>query len=93
MTYGPPSANNSIRFVTTGEDTGVRPPRTKPYFEADDVAALVHDRRIVQAALVASSHGGNIALNFALRYPAQVSELVLVGPAGGGFSILRTLRH
>ena len=58
---------------------------TKPYFEADDVAALVHDRRISQAALVASSHGGNVALNFALRYPAQVSDLVLVGPAAEGF--------
>jgi 3-oxoadipate enol-lactonase len=53
---------------------------TKPYFEADDLAALLHDRKIELAALVASSHGGNVALNFALRYPAQVSELVLVGP-------------
>ena len=58
---------------------------TKPYFEADDVAALLHDRKISQAALVASSHGGNVALNFALRYPAQVSDLVLVGPAAEGF--------
>lgn len=58
---------------------------TKPYYEADDVASLLRDRRITQAALVASSHGGNIALSFALRYPAQVGELVLVGPEAGGF--------
>jgi 3-oxoadipate enol-lactonase len=58
---------------------------TKPYFEADDIAALLHDRKVSQAALVASSHGGNVALNFALRYPAQVSHLVLVGPAAEGF--------
>src|SRR5579871_2786568 len=58
---------------------------TKPYFEADDIAALLLDRKISQAALVASSHGGNVALNFALRYPAQVSDLVLVGPAAEGF--------
>jgi 3-oxoadipate enol-lactonase len=58
---------------------------TKPYFEADDVAALVRDRQVSQAALVASSHGGNVALNFALRYPAQVSELVPIGPAAEGF--------
>jgi 3-oxoadipate enol-lactonase len=58
---------------------------TKPYFETDDVAALLHDRKISQAALVASSHGGNVALTFALRYPEQVSELVLIGPGADGF--------
>src|SRR6266436_6637437 len=57
----------------------------KPYYEADDVAALLLDRKVSQAALVASSHGGNIALSFALRYPAQVSELVLIGPEAEGF--------
>jgi 3-oxoadipate enol-lactonase len=57
----------------------------KPYYEADDLAALLLDRRVSQAALVASSHGGNIALGFALRYPAQVSELVLIGPEAEGF--------
>jgi pimeloyl-ACP methyl ester carboxylesterase len=34
---------------------------------------------------VGSSQGGNVALNFALRYPAQVSELVLIGPQAEGF--------
>lgn len=34
---------------------------------------------------MASSHGGNIALSFALRYPAQVSELLLIGPEAEGF--------
>jgi pimeloyl-ACP methyl ester carboxylesterase len=58
---------------------------TKPYYEADDLAALLLDRGISQAALVASSHGGDIALSFALRYPAQVSELVLIGPEAEGF--------
>jgi pimeloyl-ACP methyl ester carboxylesterase len=58
---------------------------TKPYYEADDLAALLLDRSVSQAALVASSHGGNIALSFALRYPAQVSELVLIGPEAEGF--------
>ena len=57
----------------------------KPYYEADDLGALLHDRKVSQAALVASSHGGNVALDFALRYPAQVSNLVLVGPAAEGF--------
>ncbi len=72
-----------IRYDRRGY--GRSPVTRKPYFEADDVAALLHDRKITQAALVASSHGGNIALSFALRYPAQVSELVLIGPEAEGF--------
>jgi 3-oxoadipate enol-lactonase len=57
----------------------------KPYYEADDVAAIMRDRKIAQAALVGSSHGGNIALRVALRYPEQISDLVLVGPEADGF--------
>jgi 3-oxoadipate enol-lactonase len=57
----------------------------KPYYEADDVAAIIRDRKIAQAALVGSSHGGNIALRVALRYPEQISDLVLVGPEADGF--------
>jgi 3-oxoadipate enol-lactonase len=72
-----------IRYDRRGY--GRSPATKKPYFEADDVAALLGDRKVSQAALVASSHGGNIALSFALRYPAQVSELVLIGPEAEGF--------
>src|ERR1019366_7529113 len=74
---------HAIRYDRRGY--GRSPATKKPYFEADDVAALLHDRKVSQAALVASSHGGNIALGFALRYPAQVSELVLIGPEAEGF--------
>ena len=74
---------HAIRYDRRGY--GRSPATKKPYFEADDVAALLHDRKVSQAALVASSHGGNIALTFALRYPAQVSELVLIGPEAEGF--------
>ena len=34
---------------------------------------------------MAASHGGNVALDFALRFPEQVSDLVLIGPAAKGF--------
>ncbi len=74
---------HTIRYDRRGY--GRSPATTKPYYEADDVAALLLDRKVSQAALVASSHGGNIALSFALRYPAQVSALVLIGPAAEGF--------
>lgn len=74
---------HAIRYDRRGY--GRSPATKKPYYEADDLAALILDRRVSQAALVASSHGGNIALSFALRYPAQVSELVLIGPEAEGF--------
>jgi 3-oxoadipate enol-lactonase len=74
---------HTIRYDRRGY--GRSPATTKPYYEADDVAAVLHDRKVTHAALVASSHGGNVALSFALRYPAQVSDLVLVGPAAEGF--------
>ncbi len=74
---------HAIRYDRRGY--GRSPATTKPYHEADDVAALLLDRKVSQAALVASSHGGNVALNFALRFPAQISGLVLIGPAAEGF--------
>jgi 3-oxoadipate enol-lactonase len=72
-----------IRYDRRGY--GYSPATTRPYYEADDLAALLHDRKINHAALVASSHGGEVALNFTLRYTAFVSDLVLVGPAATGF--------
>jgi 3-oxoadipate enol-lactonase len=69
---------HTIRYDRRGY--GRSPETTKPYYEADDVAAILGDRKVHETALVAASHGGNIALNFALRYPAQVSDLVLIGP-------------
>lgn len=74
---------HAIRYDRRGY--GRSPATKKPYFEADDVAAVLRDRKVSQAALVASSHGGNVALTFALRYPAQVSQLVLIGPGLEGF--------
>jgi 3-oxoadipate enol-lactonase len=73
---------HTIRYDRRG--CGRSPATTKPY-EADDLAALLRDRKITHAALVASSHGGEVALNFVLRYTAYVSDLVLVGSAATGF--------
>ena len=73
----------AIRYDRRGY--GRSPATKKPYYEVDDVASLLLDRKVSQAALVASSHGGNVALSFALRYPAQVSGLVLIGPEAEGF--------
>jgi 3-oxoadipate enol-lactonase len=74
---------HTIRYDRRGY--GRSPVTTKPYYEADELAALLRDRKITHAALVASSHGGEVALNFVLRYTAYVSDLVLVGWAATGF--------
>jgi 3-oxoadipate enol-lactonase len=74
---------HAIRYDRRGY--GRSPATKKPYYEADDVAAILLDRRVSQVALVGSSHGGNVAMSFALRYPTQVSELALIGPEAEGF--------
>lgn len=74
---------HAIRYDRRGY--GRSPATTKPYYEADDVAALLRARKVTHAAVVASSHGGEVALNFALRYTPYVSHLVLIGPAATGF--------
>ena len=61
-----------IRYDRRGY--GRSPATRKPYYEADDVAAIIRDRRVSKAALVGSSHGGNIAMTVALRYPAQIAS-------------------
>jgi 3-oxoadipate enol-lactonase len=72
-----------IRYDRRGY--GHSPATKKPYYEADDVAAILQDRKVTRAALVGSSHGGNIALSVALRYPERISDLLLVGPEAEGF--------
>ncbi len=74
---------HTIRYDRRGY--GRSPETKKPYYEADDLAALLRDRGVSHAALVAGSHGGNVALDFTLRYSAQVSDLILIGPAAEGF--------
>jgi len=56
---------HAIRYDRRGY--GRSPATTKPYYEADDLAALLRARKVTHTALVASSHGGEVALNFTLR--------------------------
>lgn len=74
---------HTVRYDRRGY--GRSPATTKPYYEADDLAALLHDRKISHAALVASSHGGQVAMEFSFRYTEFVRDLVLVGPGVTGF--------
>jgi 3-oxoadipate enol-lactonase len=74
---------HTIRYDRRGY--GRSPETKKPYYEADDLAMLLQNRGVSHAALVAASHGGNVALDFTLRYSEKVSHLVLVGAAARGF--------
>jgi 3-oxoadipate enol-lactonase len=57
---------------------------TSWYLETDDLAALLRHLRITRAAIVGSSHGGEISINFTLDHPEIVQQLVLVGAVVGG---------
>jgi 3-oxoadipate enol-lactonase len=55
-----------------------------PGSEIDDLAAVLRHLHLVRASLVGSSHGGQLAIDFALAHPEIVQELVLVGPVLSG---------
>jgi len=48
---------------------------------ADDLAGLMRKLGVERAALAGWSLGGFVVMNFALRYPQMVSQLVLLGSA------------
>lgn len=56
------------------------------YSEVEDLRALLQHLNITRAALIGSSAGGNLCIEYALEYPQQLSALVLVGPVVSGMS-------
>jgi 3-oxoadipate enol-lactonase len=73
---------HTIRYDRRG--FGKSPPTSSWYSEIDDLAALFHHLGLGRAALVGSSHGGEVAIDFTLAHPDMVQELVLVGPVLSG---------
>jgi 3-oxoadipate enol-lactonase len=73
---------HAIRYDRRGY--GRSAPATSAYSETDDLAALLRHLKVKRAAVVGSSHGGEISINFALDHPEMVQELVLVGAVVGG---------
>ena len=65
-----------IRYDRRGH--GHSPATKKPYYEADDVAAIIRDRKLSQAALVGSSHGGNVALRLHFDTQSKLAILCLL---------------
>jgi 3-oxoadipate enol-lactonase len=54
------------------------------YSETDDLATLLRHLKVARAALVGSSHGGELSINFTLAHPEIVQQLVLVGAVVSG---------
>jgi pimeloyl-ACP methyl ester carboxylesterase len=76
---------------------GATPAAATPFASVDDLAAVMKAAGISRAALVDSSAGGGIAVDFALAHPEAVDALVLAGPWVSGFKpstgfIVRSLK-
>jgi 3-oxoadipate enol-lactonase len=73
---------HTIRYDRRGY--GRSPAATEGYFATDDLAALLRHLKVSYAAIVGSSHGGEVSINFTLDHPEMVQQLVLVGAVVGG---------
>jgi 3-oxoadipate enol-lactonase len=73
---------HTIRYDRRGY--GRTPASTTWYTEVEDLAALLRQRNASHAVLVGSSHGGELSIDFTLRYPGVVEQLVLVGAVVNG---------
>ena len=71
-----------IRYDRRGY--GRSPAATEGHYATDDLAAILHHLNQKRVAIVGSSHGGEISINFTLDHPEMVEQLVLVGAVVGG---------
>ena len=76
---------HTIRYDRRGY--GLSPETKSPYYEADDVAALLNSRKIAHAAHNREFARRALSWHWSrlLRYRGYVSDLVVVGPEATGF--------
>jgi 3-oxoadipate enol-lactonase len=72
-----------VRYDPRG--LGGSPPAEADYSDAEDLRALLDGLGIDRADLVAASHSGQIALEFARRSPERVGRVVVAGSGLGLF--------
>ena len=58
----------------------------QPYSEIEDLHALLAHLRVSRAALIGSSAGSGLVMEYALAHPQIIERLILVGPVVGGLS-------
>jgi pimeloyl-ACP methyl ester carboxylesterase len=73
---------HTIRYDRRGY--GRSPAATSGYYATDDLAAILRHLKLKRVAIVGSSHGGEISINFTLGHPEMVEQVVLVGAVVGG---------
>ena len=73
---------HTIRYDRRGY--GRSPVAAQAYYATDDLAAILDHLKVKRVAIVGSSHGGEISINFTLDHPEMVEQLVLVGAVVGG---------
>jgi 3-oxoadipate enol-lactonase len=73
---------HAIRYDRRGY--GRSPAATRGHYAADDFGAILRGLKVERVAIVGSSHGGEISINFTLGHPEMVEQLVLVGAVVGG---------
>src|SRR5580698_9891699 len=57
------------------------------YSPADDLLAVINDRKAQRAVIVGSSTGAGVSLDFALAHPEMVEGLFLIGPVVDGMGV------
>src|SRR5436190_2455977 len=74
----------AIRYDARG--LGRSTPPAQPYWDVEDLAAILDHLGIDRAALVGVSMGGETALDFALARPERVTALALIGTSVSGYT-------
>jgi pimeloyl-ACP methyl ester carboxylesterase len=82
---------HTIRYDRRGY--GRSPVATQRYYATDDLAAILHHLKLKRVAIVGSSHGGEISINFTLGHPEMVEQLVLVGAVVGGMPFTKQFQE
>jgi len=73
---------HTIRYDRRGY--GRSPEATAGYYEVEDLAVLLRHLKVARAAVVGSSHGGSVSIDFTLQYPQMVQQLALIGAVVSG---------
>jgi 3-oxoadipate enol-lactonase len=73
---------HAIRYDRRGY--GRSPAATQGHYATDDLGSILRHLKLKHVAIVGSSHGGEISINFTLDHPEMVEQLVLVGAVVGG---------